>query len=131
MAKVRLTKVTRKDQDACFITFEKEGKKFDIAITPQEYDGMGNKPEVLAKIPDGGLYKGGWCRRDFDTPTGMLRDGEYGDDDFGGKHYHFKTEGNPHLSVKVEKIIADEIDLNDPEVKEALDEIKGIVASMK
>jgi hypothetical protein len=127
MAILKLTKVERRAEEAAYAFFkDSNGDVEQVQIPLNLYHGLSSHPEVHALRPDKTLT-GGYTRYDYETPTGLLGEGEYGDDgvdDLGNPEYQVVLGGD-YITINKEKIVKDEIDLDDAQVVEKFGK-KGI-----
>lgn len=115
----KLTKVERKPEEAAYAIFEDANGREEVQIPYSLYIGLSSHTEVHALRPTKTLV-GGYTRYDYYTPTGLLGDGQYGDDgvdEFGNPEYQVVL-GGTYITITKDKIVADQIDLTDPKVVE-------------
>lgn len=127
MALLKLKKVARKAEEAAYAYFiGVDNIREEVRIPLATYLNSLSSPEVHALRPDKTLI-GGYTRYDYETPSGLLGDGEYGDDgvDELGNPLYKVILGGQYITIKKEKVVADKIDLDDVEVKEKFSK-KGV-----
>lgn len=115
MARIKLTKVARKPEQAAFAIFKDEqGNTEEVRITLSQYQNMSTDLTVPLLRPTATLVAG-YTRFDYETPTGLLEEGQYGDDgiDKDGKPHYQMNLGGKLIAVPTEKVVADEVDDTD------------------
>ena len=115
MATITLKKVIRKLEQAAFMTtIDAEGKRIDIRIPFADYS---NLRQVAVEMGVEEIYVGGFTRYDYETPTGLLSDGEYGEDGFTdeGPVFQVIIEGTM-IIVPRSQIVEHRLDLTRPDV---------------
>ena len=120
MSLKKLTKIERKPEEAAYALFrDAQGTEEEVQIPYSLYVGLSSHQEIHALRPNATLI-GGYTRYDYYTPTGLLGDGQYGDDgvdEFGNPEYQVVL-GGAYITITKDKIVNDEIDLTDPKVLE-------------
>lgn len=120
MALKKLTKVERKPEEAAYALFRDiNGVTEEVQIPYSLYVGLSSHPEVHALRPNATLI-GGYTRYDYYTPTGLLGEGQYGDDgvdELGNPEYQVVL-GGTYITIAKDKIVNDNVDLADITVVE-------------
>ena len=140
MALKRLKKIAVKPDQAYFCEYEKDGVVLESRITKWEYENLRQPKrdiitgEITEKsvadqiIDDGGILTGGYSRMDYETPTGLLGDNEYGDDLNG--HVQIKDSRSPvSFTIESSKVVNDEVE-DDTELREKLRDLEGRVIKL-
>jgi len=119
----KLRKIAKKLDQVYFCQYKLNGKIREFKITAKQYNGMGKNATIQRRIPNDGIYTGGYSRYDYDTLTGLLGDDEYGEDSEG--FFQVKDSRGPMpFVVIVDKIIADEIE-DDIEYRDLIKDNQG------
>lgn len=107
-----LTKRRKRKHQVAFIQFiGSDGVVGEQKISMDQYSKMGQA--VIDRFDSTKMYIGGYTRFDYDTPTGLLSDGEYGDD--GEGMVQIKMEDS-YVVVPKELVVNDQIDEKHPRV---------------
>lgn len=117
MALIKLTKVDKRPQDACFIVTLNNGEETHTQIPLSEYPNVSQ--EMVDSLGIKGVFHAAYTRYDYETPTGLLSDGEYGDagvNKDGTPVIHTVVDGKYEILPKTVVSIDDYIDTADPVV---------------